>query len=349
MVILAALVLILCACSNSPPNPRVRTVTKVPGSADSALPEQITFAIDSGADEIIVSAAESFCHRLNSLSSGAFILNLSKSGTPIADLRAGNAGFILLDGNKAPLLHPYFAIANERFRYSGYENFSMACNSAQVLSKLSGVSKTKVYAAYYTGSNVLGGSAPLDEMLAVDRRAEPDAPPREVELFTIPDSDTDAVFKPPIVTSVKAESFSERIKLLYSGGKIIELSFSELQPSQIAAASSSADDTLDESESIAITRTFHSITPTWLILSPSFYETLTPFDRAAIDEAATFVPDSVDRAYLELEQERLDALEEAAVLISNDFLSTRMKILRLIDESPKDSDEKYFRELLGRI
>lgn len=372
LVVLAALLLLLCSCSDTGSNPRAKTVTKVSGPADTVLPKQIVFAIDSGADEIMVSAAESFCRKVNSLSKSSLIFTLIKSGDPLAEFESGNAGFILLSGDKAVLLHPYFAITNERFRYSGYENFSMICNSSRVLGKLSDVSGSKVFAAYYTGSNVFAGLAPLDEMFAVDRKAESDASPLEIELFTIPDSGTDAAFKIPAVASAKSASLPERTKMLYSDDTVVELAFSELLPSQISAAvppvaAVSSGDVPDnvsggtpddasggmsgERESIVITRTFHSIAPTWLIIAPSLYETLTPLDRAAVDEAAAFIPNSFDREYLKLEQERLDMLEEDGILISNDFSSTRMKILRARNESAKEipAGEKYFRDLLGRI
>lgn len=375
LVALAALALLLCACSDAGSNSRVKTVTKIPGFSDAALPKQIIFAVDAGADEITVSTAESFCRKINSISNNSFILSLVKSVDPLDELKSGKAGFIFLSGDKAAPLHPYFSIPNERFRYSGYENFTMTCNSARVLSKLSDVSGVKVFAAYYSGSNVLAGLTPLDEMFAVDRGAEPDAEPRKIELFTIPGSDTDFAFKLPTVVSAKTESLSERIKLLYSHDTVIELAFSELLSSQIAAAPPVADnifgDTPDdvpdgtadntfedtpgdipvEKENIVITRSFHSITPLWLIISPSLYESLSPLDRSTIDETAAFIPGNLDNEYLKLEQARLDALEEDGILISNDFSSTRMKILRARDEASKEipAGEKYFRELLGRI
>lgn len=345
IIMLAAFALLLCACSNGGSNPHVRTVTKVPGYAGTALPRQIIFAVDSGADEILVSAAESFCRKVNSLSEGSFVLTLEKSPDALRELKSGNAGFAFIDGDKAAGLHPYFAITSERFRYSSYENFSMVCNSGRVLSKLSDVSGVKVFAAYYTGSNVFAGLSPLDETFATERGAEPDAPVREIELFTVPGSGTDAVFKLPAVTRSAAEGLSGRMRMMYIDDTAVEFSLSELLPSQISTAVSG------EKESLVITRTFHSITPVWLIISPSLYEILPPFDRAAVDEAAAYIPGNVDGEYLRLEQERLDALEEEGAAISSAFTSTRTKILRLSDDEQEDipAGENYFRELLQRI
>lgn len=374
--VLIAISILLTSCSAFRANQRETTVTTVPGTADTALPRQMSFAVNKDSDEVFLASAENFCRRVNSLSAGAFTLTVLRSDNALADFKAGKAGFVLLDHKSASELHPFFDILNEKFRYSGYENFSMTCNSAQVLSSLSDYSSTKVFAAFYTGSDAFLSRAPLDGILTAGRdRGEDSGEPVAAAIvkdsgFT-GDADDRLTAFPDVVVSTVA-SLDSRLEAFRSENMpvFIELSFSELHGTPLpqlslpvseapAPAASDgfsdsdgipADDVFVE-EDMTLTRTFHNIRPAWLIIEPELYESFSPLTRAAVEEAAAYMTGDIDNAYLNLEQEIIDMLESADFVISADFKTTRSRFLRERDALLIDIpvQESRFRELLRKL
>lgn len=338
----------LTACGNGSGQRRGTTLITVPG-ASTELPRKIIFAVDSAADKNILSAAEAFCDKANSLSNGSFMLTLEKSGNQISDLRSGGAGLALIDTKKAAAIHDFFAVAGERFSYNSYENFSITCNSPEILGQLSDVSSMRVFAAYYTGSNMLVSPAKVEDMLAGNLEAGDEEFHVEPAACVIPETGAASPLELLGISAKEEAALSQRVHELSANGAIIELSALEVENAKLAEAVLSEGDYAFES--LYLIRTFHNIDPLWLILAPSLYESFTPLEKAAFDEAAACMAGDIDAVYLAREQQAAAFADEDGILVSDEFNAIRTKIKRARDEArgAVSDEEKRFRELLTQL
>ncbi len=362
---------LLCACSNNFARPRETTVTTVSGAADTALPKQVMFAVSNQSQKYIDDAAENFCKKTNSIFKEGFTLTFAKSSNPLADLKSGKASIILLNGDAATELSPLFSACNELFRYQSYENFSMLLNSREVLEQLSASSKVKVYGAYYSGSSALASRVPLDKLLASKRSKDGTVTAYNVDAFTRPDSRTKQAFESIGIKAEDVDSTTTRATKLVAANSVAEFTYSELSQNifeniqtmkhqDLTSTDTSEQSKLDEEilpldelsdETIIVTRTFHDITPMWLIISPKLFESLSPTAYAALDEAAAFMTADIDDAVLAFEKEQLDTLEQQGVSVQNGFSTSRVRFRQPQNSSASSysQQELNFRNLLGKI
>lgn len=344
-VIASALLLAACSSSGGLGGFRLRTVTTVPGPADTALPREIVLAVDASCGGELITAAERFCETANSLSKSGVIFTAKKSENPFADIKSGNAGLILAGGQKSGAFHPLFNVASERFRYVSYEDFSRTCNSEEVLSALSDSCGMRVFAAYYTGSNMLVSYAPLDKLIGGRASNQEEASPA-ASIYGITGSGTAEMLSPFCQSASEVASLSARIVSLSSTGAIVEFTPDELLRAGFADASAyeviaeaagvlgeSFEENGDYPENIVFTRTSHSITPAWLIFAPSLYESLPPSAKAAAAEAAALMCGDIDKIFLDREQAAFDILMyENAGTLQEGLVLTRSRVMRSADE-----------------
>lgn len=348
----ALMALLLCACAGGSSAPRGTTVTTMPGAADTVLPKRLVLAAGRDSPEYLLTAAESFCRRANSISDGIITLDFASAEDPLADFMDGKADMILLDGKSAEKLHAFFAIANEPFRYGSYEKFSITLNSAQVLRRLSEVLDARVFAAYYMGSDIFAGRAPLDDALNIGRGAEPESG-RETGIFAAPGSGGWLARNFPDVAVTELYSPALRAEALAEPDTLAELPLDSALTARLAALLPDEDPDADgdENSGLVVTRSFHRVTAMWLIFAPALYEGLPPLGRAALDEAAAFMTGDVDNVCLGREQEFLNALEDEGITVTGGSTAVRAKISR--EESARMADmpaeEREFRELLDRF
>lgn len=345
---------------------RLRTVTTVPGPADTAFPREITLAVDTSVDETYLAAAERFCETANSLSKSGITFTVEKSSSPVLDLRTGKAGLALAGGEATGALHPLFDIVNERFRYANYEEFSIVCNSEEVLSALSDACGLRVAAAYYTGSNVLVSYAPLDKLIGGGRASNQEASGPVAVVCGIPGSGTADILSPFCLSASEAAPLLERIVSLAQTNAIAEFTPDELMrtgfaadtpaSSAIAAAAIAVGGEIPEDveypDNLVFTRTSHSITPAWLVFAPSFYESLPPAVRAALDEAAAGMCRDIDRFYLDRERDVFELLlYESGGTPQDGFALTRSRIIRATDEKRGEASaaERRLLDALDRL
>lgn len=326
---------------------RRSTVTTIPGGEGAAaLQREIIFAVDISGGDVFITAAENFCKTANSLARNGIVFKVEKSSNPVSDINSGRAGLALVGGNKADETHSFFNIAAERFRYSGYEDFSMICNSDDVLYALSDACGMNVFASYYTGSNVLASYTPPDKLISGSRASNQEGDAQTASVYGIPGSGMAGMLSPLCQSTTETASLSERIIALSVRDAIVEFTPDELTRAGFTyasahevvaeAAGNMDDETLqddDYPDSVVFTRTFHGITPAWLMLAPQLYESLTPQARTAVDEAAAGMFGDIDKYYLDREQAIFDMLlYENMGTLQESFALTRMRILRLADE-----------------
>lgn len=360
----AALLLAACSTSGGFGGFRLRTVTTVPGPADTALLREIVLAVDASGGDELTAAAESFCETANSLSKSGVIFTVKKSANPFADIKSGNAGITLVGGQKAGEYHSFFSIAAERFRYVSYEDFSRTCNSEEVLSALSDACGMQVFAAYYTGSNMLVSYAPLDKLIGVRSSNQEETAPA-ASIYGITGSGTAGMLSPFCKSASEVVLLSERIVSLSSSGAIVEFTPDELLRAGFADAPAYEviaeaagvlgeffEETGEYPGSFVFTRTSHSITPVWLIFAPSLYESLPPSAKAAAAEAAALMCGDMDKLYLDREQAIFDMLMyENAGTLQEGLALTRSRVMRLADEKRGEVslEERRLLNALGRL
>lgn len=354
---------LFCGCSadSLPVMRRVRNTAEL-----DTLPVKISFAVDSSAGSIIFAAAEHFCRKAEILSRGQLDITAVSADAPFAELDSGTSAIILASSAAASARSRLFAITAEGFRYGSYEQFTMTLNAQKVLRTLSTASGAQVYAAYYTGSNIFAGGDTLDGTLFVSREESTEASGTQLGIYTVEGSGADAALALPGFVVAEVVSPEERLNAIFTPGKLAELTFDEIAPESLetarqlhrantleAESDEPAEDTAGLSQ-IAITRSFHTAAPAWLVLKAGLWESLPKSEQAALNEAAAYLAGEIDAAYLTREDNRLAELAELDITISEQLTgirSTRRRITRARNAAAAllSDEERAFATLLNSV
>lgn len=326
-VLLFALVLVLSSCSGG-------------GMAESSLQRELTtlnISVQTGADADMVEGIRTFAQKLNTISEGAFNINLFYEDDPLASLMQKEIDIIVVSDKYMAQYDPRFELIGTPFFFKKPLYASMALNSE---------SYKKLTAEFYNAEFGIRQLTAVvnNSKVFLSTKGRIKGPENVAGLKIALQKDgqySSMVFEKMKATVLKTSTGSAAELLLNGRADLYEINYSDI----INLAPEDAKD-------YYLLESFHEIDTLWMFVSSEKYQTLTEEEKALLTEGvAYFTAEMEETRFTQLKQ-HIAVLEENGLIISSDFTAIRSMAKTILDNDPNFASQfewEYYTEIYNII
>lgn len=274
---------------------------------ETPLVTRAMVAVDESISEPLKEAISAFCSDVNRFSHGTLSLSVQFTDSAVREFRQKNSVFLFEDSKRIIFLDSNLKFVSSPFLYKNYHHFTMSIHSEQVLSLFEPSLKEHAQAvplgAFFQESSHLLSAVPIAKKQDIIQLTQTQ---KTAEMLAKDFTNTSDYFRAIGFTTLTNPSARARKNALENGTvQVAEFSTSEL----LSIDWSGLD--------LIYTPSFHTVDMHMLLAGQEFFSSLTSQQKAAVNEALSYMYARAEEYSLLREEMMLSKLQRDGVILSS--------------------------------